>query len=377
MKFTCARESLLDAFQKVAAAVAAKSTKPILSCVKATALDVGDDGLTLVAFDAEVGIRYQIRGVDVREPGSAILPLTLPKILRESYEPEVTVTATDDGAKVRIGASRFETPGYPVLEFPDLPEFASEGNYAEVKAGDLKRLIKLTAYAADKKYSTSRFTLSGILWELSPKLLRFVATDSKRLAVAECEATLHGDAETSPKSSHLVPPKALALLEKNLTDDGELVRVSLGANEAMFQTERATIYTRLIEGRYPPYRDIIAQTRKQANVKVVLPVLPFLGRVKQAAIMAKDEARRIDLTFTDGKVMLAANGVDLGKSDVEMLLPDYTGKAVDVGLDPTFVVEFLRAVEGGEVTLNMNDGNSPLLFKAGDSVSYLVMPLVG
>lgn len=378
MKLTCSREALLRAVQLVSAAVAARTTKPILACIKATAPDVGDDTLVLTAYDTEVGIRYTLKGVDVREAGSAMLAPKFQSILREcEYDPDVGLTANDGAAKVCIGSSKFELPGWPVAEFPDLPEFADKGNYHEATAGDLAGLIRNTQYAADKKDST-RFALSGVLWEVSPKTVRLVATDSKRLAIAEAPATLYGEAETAVKASHLIPSKALALLAANLTDAGELVKVALGANEAMFQTGAAVIYTRLIEGRYPPYRDIIKQTQKQVNKKVTLPVGPFLSRLRQAAIMTDEESKRVTLTFADGKVSFEATGPELGKSEVDMPL-EYDGEAVEVALDPKYVMEFLRAIEKGgpaEVLLEMRDGKVPVLFTAGE-VKNLVMPLSG
>src|SRR5437764_8911423 len=125
MKVTCQRDSLLTACQLVSAAVAARTTKPILSNVKATA---EDDRLTLVAYDTEVGIRYELRGIGVGRAGAAILPITqLTQILRESTDEEVSLDAGDNGTKVKAGTSRFEMPGYPVDEFPDVPAFDDGG----------------------------------------------------------------------------------------------------------------------------------------------------------------------------------------------------------------------------------------------------------
>ena len=375
MKITCARESLLTACQQVSAAVAARTTKPILSNVKAVA---ADDGLTLIAQDMEVGIRYELRGIQVSKAGEAILAVAqLIQILRESSaDTDVTIEANDDGAKVRIGTSKFDMPGYPVAEFPDLPVFDDGGRYHEVTAGELRKMIRRTSFAADKKDST-RFALSGVLWEAEGKIGRLVATDSKRLAVCEGNATLHGPAEAT-KGSHLVPAKTMTLLDRNLTDDGELVRIALRPNEAMFQTERAMIYSRLVEGRYPPYRDILAQTRKQSNVKINLPVESFLSRVRQAAIMTADESKRVDLTFEAGKVTMKARGADTGSSEVVMTLPEYDGPEVSIAFDPQYVIEFLRAIDGEPtVVLEMSDGSKPALFQCGDTYKYLVMPLAG
>ena len=374
MKVTCQRDGLLTACQLVSAAVAARTTKPILSNIKATA---EDDRLTLIAFDTEVGIRYELRGIMVARTGSAILPITqLTQILRESSDESISLDADDNGTKVKAGTSRYEMAGYPVEEFPDIPPFDDGGRYHEITAGVLRTMIRRTAFAADKKDST-RFALSGVLWEAEGKTARLVATDSKRLAVCEGAATLYGPAETT-KGSHLVPAKTMTLLERNLTDDGELVRVGLRPNEAMFQTERAMIYTRLVEGRYPPFRDIIGQTRKQATLKIPLAVDALLSRVRQAAIMTDDESKRVDMTFEPGKITMQARGAETGSSEVEMPLPDYDGPEVKIAFDPQYVTEFLRALEGeATVTLEMSDGTKPALFRCGDGYLYLVMPLAG
>ena len=375
MKVTCQRDGLLTACQLVSAAVAARTTKPILSNIKATA---EDDGLKLVAYDTEVGVRYELHGIGVAKAGSAILPIaSLIQILREHQDDEVALDATDNGVLVKIGTSKYELPGFPVDEFPDLPPFDDGGRYHEVKAGDLRQMIRRTAFAADKKDSGARFALTGVLWEAEGKVARLVATDSKRLAMCEGAATLFGPAETT-KASHLVPGKTMNLLERNLTDDGELVKVGLRPNEAMFQTDRAMIYTRLVEGRYPPYRDIIGQTRKSATQKITLPVDLFLSKVRQAAIATDDDSKRVDMTFEPGKITMQARGTATGSSQVEMPLGEYDGPQVNIAFDPQYLVEFLRALDGEPtVTLEMTDGTKPALFRAGDGYLYLVMPLTG
>lgn len=375
MKVTCQRDSLQTACQLVSAAVAARTTKPILSNVKATA---AGDGLTLVAYDTEVGIRYELRGILVGRPGSAILPISqLTQILRESSDDDISLDADDNGTAVKAGTSRFKMPGYPVDEFPDIPAFDDGGRYHEISAGVLRTMIRRTAFAVDKKDTAARFALTGVLWEADGKVARLVATDSKRLAMCEGPASIYGPPE-NVKGSHLVPAKTMGLLERNLTDDGELVRVALRPNEALFQTDRATIYSRLVEGRYPPYRDIIGQTRKGASVKVPLPVGPFLSRVRQAAIMTDDESKRVEMKFEPGKVSMHAHGAETGSSEVELPLEEYDGPEVEIAFDPQYLVEFLRALESEPtVVLEMSDGTKPALFRCGDAYLYLVMPLAG
>ncbi len=376
MKVTCQRDSLQMACQLVSAAVPAHTTIPALKNIKATALD---DALLLVAYDPTqgVGIRYELRGVTVARAGSCILPKDqLIQILRESGDPDISLDAGKDSIVAKAGG-RYEMLSLDVDEFPDIPAFDDGGRYHEVLASTLRAVIRRTAFAADKKDTTARFALTGVLWEAEGKTTRLVATDTKRLAVCEGPATVYGPADPV-KAVHLVPLKAVGLLERNLLDDTELVRVGLRTNDALFQTAQAMIYTSLVQGKFPPYRDIIARTRKEATQKIALPVDAFLARVRQAAIMTDEDSKRVDMVFEPGLVTMRARGSNTGSSEVSLDLPEYDGPKTEIAFDPSFLIEFLRAVESEPtVTLEMSAGNRAALFQCGDEYSYLVMPLTG
>jgi DNA polymerase-3 subunit beta len=364
------------ACQLVSAAVPAHTTIPALKNIKATA---HDDALLLVAYDPTqgVGIRYELRGITVARAGSCILPKDqLIQILRESTEPDISLDAGKEAVVAKAGG-RYEMLSLDADEFPDIPAFDDGGRYHEVAAGTLKTLIRRTAFSADKKDTTAKFALTGVLWEAEGKTARLVATDTKRLAVAEGPASVYGPPETA-KTLHLVPLKAVNILERNLVDDKELVRVGLRSNDALFQTERAMIYTSLVQGKFPPYRDIIAKTRKEATQKIPLPVVEFLSRVRQAAIMTDEESMRVDMTFEPGKVTMQARGAKTGSSEVSLALPEYEGPKTEIAFDPQYLIEFLRALEDEPtVTLEMSTGTRAALFKCGEQYSYLVMPLTG
>ena len=371
MKVTCVRSGLLGACKLVQGAVAARSTKPILSNLKAIAQD---DALTLMATDLEVGIRYELRGVTVLRAGEAILPAArLASILQETGDGEITLDATAEGTTIKLTGGRYELPGGDPAEFPDVPAFDAGQRYHEVTAGVLRTLIRRTEFAAEKKEST-RWAVTGVLWEATDGQLRLVATDTKRLALTSGPADIHGEAEAKPHS-HLVPLKAVKLLSQTLSDDGERVRVSLRPNMALFQTERAVLHTQLVEGRFPPYRDIIP---KKLAVKLTVGVHDLLGRVRQAAIMTDDESKRVDFAFEPGRAVLTARGAETGSSEVTLDLPDYPGPEVKIAFDPAYLTDMLRAVEGEPTaTLEMTDGTKPAVFRIGDDYTYLVMPLSG
>jgi DNA polymerase-3 subunit beta len=370
MKLTIQRDSLLSACQLVGSAVAARTTKPILAHMKAVAKD---DALVLMGTDTEVGIRYELRGVGVKRAGAAILPPgRLIAILRESADPEVAIEGTDAHTVVKTSTGKFELPAHPADEFPDIPELDAGGYYHEIAAGVLKTMIRRTAFAADKKEGT-RWAVTGVLWEAEKDKARLVATDTKRLAMVEGPAVVHGTPEG--KTPPLIPTKAITLLDRNLGDDAEPIQIALRPNGAMFQTGRWLIHTKLVEGKFPPYKDIIP---KKAMVKVRLDPAAFASRVRQAAIMTDDESKRVDFDFQSGKVTLQARGAETGSSEVELALDGFDGPAVEIAFDPQYLLEMFRAVEGEpSVTLEMTDGQKPAVFRVGDNYLYLVMPMGG
>ena len=366
MKLYCEREALLGDCQLASAAAATRDIKPILRNLKAVA---EGEKCTLMATDLELGIRLEVRSPQVQETGSAILSAAkLTSILRESTDEYLTIEANGDRCVVTGAHNEFEMPGEDPAEFPDIPVFA-EKKHHEVTAGVLRTMIRRTVFAAARE--STRYAMTGVVWDLEGSQCRLVATDSKRLALATGPAKEVGGHDTKG-GSHIVPTKAMALLERNLHDDDELVRVSLRPNEALFQTEKATIYTRLVEGRFPPYKEILP---KKANARIPLKVVPFLTAVRQAAIMTDEESKRVTFNFAAGKLTLAAQGAASGRSKVETEL-EYDGTPIDIAFDPQYLVDMLKVLEAdAPLTLDLIDGTKPALFKSGTEYQYLVMPL--
>ena len=366
MKTISHREGLLAACQVASVAIPARTTKPVLQNLKA----IADDGrFTLMATDLELGIRMEVRGLTVLEPGEAILPAArLTQILREARDEELTIEADAAACTVRGQDVEFEMPSEDPANFPDLPTF-NEEKYHELPAGVLREMIRRTVFAAADE--SARYAMTGVLWELDGGDVTLVATDGRRLALTQGTATPHGGHSTKG-TAPVVPTKAMSLLERNLNDDEEQVCVCLRPNEVLFRTERAVVYSRLVEGRFPSYKDVLP--RKPA-VTVTLPVTPFLAAVRQAAIMTDQESNRVTFTFAGGRLTLKAHGPTTGRSKVEMPVA-YDHKEIAVNFNPQFLVEMLKVLPAdGELLLEMTDGASPALFKHGGNYSYLVMPL--
>jgi DNA polymerase-3 subunit beta len=323
-----------------------------------------------MATDLELGIRLDVCGLTIQEPGEAILPAAkLIAILREARDTTLDIEANSDACVVRGQSLEFEMPSEDPGQFPDLPTF-TEDKYHEISAGSLRDMIRRTLFAVADE--TTRYSMSGVLWELEDSATRLVATDGRRLALTQGLATPSGG-HTTKGHDHVVPTKAMNLLERNLQDgEEEPVKICLRPNEVLFRTGRAVIYSRLVEGRFPDYRQVLP---KKQTVKVTLEAAPFQAAVRQAAIMTDDESKKVTFRFAKNKLTLEASGATTGRSRVELPV-EYDAKPIDIGFNPAFVVDMLKVLPPeAELTLDLIDGTSPALFRSGPGYSYLVMPL--
>lgn len=361
------REGLLAAFQVVSAVAPSRTIKPILQNIKMTA---DTKRTVLLATDIEtVGIRMEVRGVQVEEPGEVLLPCAraLP-IFREARDRDLHLEADEEATMIRTAHSEFELPGEDPAQYPEVPTFTGDG-YHSVKAGPLREMIVRTLFAAATE--SARYAMTGVLWELHGEKCRLVATDGRRLALCDGSAVSHGG-HTTEGQTPVVPTKTMNLLEKNLVDPDEEICIRFGPNDVVFKTNRAEIYGRLVEGRFPPYREVIP---KKTPIKVPLTVGPFLSACRQAAIVTDDESRGVDFEFDDGKLTLKARVADKGRAKVEMPI-SYEAKPIAVTFDPKLLIDLLRILDDDlEISLEMVDGNTAALIKAGTGYQYVVMPL--
>jgi DNA polymerase III subunit beta len=370
MRALCYREGLLSAAQLAVAAVPSKDVKPILKNFKVVA---GDGRCTLMATDLEVGIRLDVQGLTVQEPGEAILPAAkLIQILREARDPELHLEADASACKIRgtASTSEFEMPSEDPALFPDFPSF-NEDRYHEMSAGTLREMIRHTVFAAAAEES-ARLTMTGVLWELEGERARLVATDGRRLAQVDGMATPVGDHSTKGQSP-VVPKKTMNLMERSLQENPEeLVKVCLRPNEVLLHSGRSVIYSRLVDGRFPDYKAVMPKKR---TVRIELPAEEFHTKVRQAAIMTDADSKRVTFTFESGQLALQSQGSASGRSYVQMPL-DYTGSRIDINFNPDYLIELLKVLPADTVlTLDLIDGANPALFRQGDAYTYLVMPM--
>jgi DNA polymerase-3 subunit beta len=366
MKTTCEREKLLHAFQTAASVVPPRSPKPILENVK---LEVRPEKTTVMATDLEIGIRIDMVGFEVEAPGDVVLPIRrFGSILRESSDAKLHLESDEGRTLVRSGQSEWQLPSQNPDEFPAVNPFAEE-RYHQLPARFFRELVRRTIFATDTE--SSRYALGGVLLELGAEQIIGVATDGRRLARQQGPAEAVAGHQTVENT--VVPTRAMQLMERALAENEEQIQLAVGENLVQVKSQRSTIYSRLVEGRYPKWRDVFP--KHSDVVQLEMTVGPFHAAVRQAAIVTTEERRGVDFTFADGKLVLAGHGAEMGESHVELPVP-YEGAELHVKLDPRFVSDFLKVLEPEQTfTMHLRDAESAVVCYTDDGYGYVIMPL--
>ena len=367
MKIVCDREQLLFAFQTAALVVPARTPKSILKNVK---LEVTESVAVLMATDMEVGIRIEVPGVETEVPGNMLAPVgQLGSILRESTDERLRIAADPQAITIQGERSEFQLPAQNADEYPNVAGF-EESAYHEIPARLFRELIRRTLFATEVE--SSRYALGGVLLELEPTRVTAVATDGRRLAKMEGSAQLVGE-KAAEESMTIVPSRAMQLMERAITDLDADVHVATRVNDVLVRSPRTMIYSRLVEGRFPKWRDVLPN--RQNSVRIDIAVGPLYSALRQASIVASEDSRGIDFQFGGGSLVLKGATAQIGQSRVEFPIP-YTGPNVNLTLDHRFVSDFLRVLEPEKsVSLDILDSESAALFTTDDGYGYVVMPL--
>lgn len=367
MKITCNRDRLLAAFQTAATVAAARTSKPILQNVK---MEATDTRVTLTATDLEVGIRVELEDQEVQVPGNALLSVSqFGSILRESNDERIHIESDGQGIRIRGDRSRFRLPSQNPAEFPDFPE-PRDSNYYTLTGRLLRELIRRTLFATDT--DSSRYALGGVLLEFEDEKITAVGTDGRRLAKMEGPITKVGN-PTSGDSMTIVPARSMQLIERAVSDPEQEVKILGRGNDFVVRTASTTIVTRLVEGRFPRWRDVLP--RRSNAVTIELVVGPLLSAVRQAAIVTSADSRGIDLIFGGGQLVISGLTADVGESRIELPI-SYEGSPIELCLDHRYITDFLRVLDADRsLTMNIVDSDSAALCETDDGYGYVVMPL--
>jgi DNA polymerase-3 subunit beta len=366
MRFTISREKLQEGLAAVTASIPAKTTLPVLANIL---VEATEKGIKLSGTDLDIAVTTEV-AADVETPGATTIPAKkLSEIAKELPPAPVKIAAAgEQRVTVDCGRSHFKILGLPRDEFPSLPSVRFNESW-RIRSGDLIKLITHTSFAVSTE--ESRPILNGVLWELRPDMMRMVATNGHRLAKMEIAATSAGETP----SDLIVPPKALEQIKRLFPEDEDL-EIARGDNHLGFRSPFTSVYTRLIEGPYPNYDQVIPRDNDRVAIADRAALASALRRM---SIIASDQTHRIRLSFNAGMLKFSVQTPDLGEAQDELAVR-YTGDPLDIGFNATYLLEILRYIPTDEVRLTFKAPERAATLEPegwSDPAKYLclVMPL--
>jgi DNA polymerase-3 subunit beta len=365
LKLTTKREDLVSKLSIVSRAVSTRAATQALSGVL---LSAAGDRVTLAATDLDLGLETGL-DANVETEGSILLPGRLfAEVARSLPDANVEIESreAEHDVEIRSGGSSFHLRVLPAEDFPKLPRPQDEGAL-RIPAAALEESINLVARAASR--DDMRPVLTGVFVTAAGREMTMVATDSYRLAVkrTELEADLGGELEAN------IPARALRELGRILSAEGagEAV-ISLLPNQAVFQAGSILLSTRLIDGQFPNFRQLLPESYEH---DVRLPRSDFLDVTRRVSQLAQRNAP-LRLSFSSGELTVAAETPDVGDAR-ETMPAAFDGEQLEIGFNPEFLKEGIESVSGDEVLIRLISPLRPGLLEPveGDEFRYLVMPI--
>ena len=360
MKIEIAKDVLLNGIQKVQNVISARATLPILSNIL---VEAQQGKLKLTATDLDIGINCAIP-VDIQEPGIITIPAKrFSDIIKELPDDSVSInTKKNNLIIIETKSCQFKIMGLPYEDFPKLPEF-KEGGVIKLEQAILKEMLCLTSFTVS--LNETRCVLNGILFKINQTNLTLVATDGKRLAVIERKSKQN----TEKDLQIIVPLKTIQELNRNLQEEGELSML-LSNNQVLFDLGSVVIISRLIEGEFPDYQQVIPPA---AENKINVGREQFLLAIRRAALLSTPDYQAVKLEVFKNKLVVSKSTPDIGESREEVTI-EYQGKEIAIGFNPNYLIDVLKNLKEEKIEFELTDTQKPGVIRI-DGYVYIVLPM--
>ena len=365
MKLTIGQEEFITGLQAVQNVVSTRTTLPILSNVLLNAVG---DRLTLTATDLDVTISKTVEAkVDI--DGSFTMPVKkLLSIAREVGGSQIEMDVSKNQCSIKSGSSAYRVNGLPAEEFPPIANFSGQTTI-QMPQDTVKTMLRRTSFAVST--DENRYVLNGLYLSFKENKLTMVATDGRRLALAEEDVELKDD---NPLEV-IVPTKAIQELSRSLGDKGD-VEIQITENQVSFGLKEndgtgSLIVSKLVEGAYPNYKQVIPAESKH---RVTLDKEELFHALRRAEIMTSEKANSVKLTFSENNLTFTANSPEVGESRETMAIK-YNGEETSIAFNPQFFIDPLKALEEDEVHFEFTDQLSPGVVKVKHPFLYVIMPM--
>ena len=362
MKIKVQKETFLKALQKVSNIIGSRTTLPVLANIL---VEAKDNRLTLTTTDLELRLTTTVEAV-VEEPGTTTLPAKkLVGLVSKFHQGEVSITSNENfHAEIKCGTVSITLLGLSPDDFPVAPEFEITRN-VKIKQSELSMILERISYSAGM--DDSRKVLQGILLSIREGKITAVATDGKRLAL--CERPLE-EAPTGEDGDIIITLKSANELKRLIGNDGD-VAIEIGEKQIIFRANETVIVSKLIEGTYPNYRQVIPASFKKT---IELPSDPFVYAIEILSVtLAEASSPNIKLTFDTNKLLFEANSsIGEGSEAIDIV---YEGEKMSASFNPNFLLDPFKHLPAEKVLLKINDVFSQIALESNDGFLYVIMPM--
>jgi DNA polymerase-3 subunit beta len=374
MKISIERRELLKGLQRVQGVVEKRNTMPILSNILMETDK--DKGIALFATDMEISIHGTYPAEVIREGKTTFSARKIYEIVKELPDGPVTLHQEENlWVQIESGKSKFKVAALAADDFPLAPTVKEEISI-RVPAKMLSELFRKTIFSVGE--NDSRYILNGLLINIqsqgSKQTIRFVGTDGHRLAAIEREEF----EQLFPKKKDIdfqavIPRKAIFEMKKLIEKGEEDVILSLAKNQILFKKGDLTLYSRLMEGNYPNYTQVIP---KGNDKSVAVKKWELERAIRRVAILSKEKTHAVHFLFDGDKILLNTQSSELGEAEDEIPAV-YKGEKIGTGFNARYILDILSVIENEEILIELKDPLSPTLFKDPGDKKYLcvVMPI--
>jgi len=373
MKVRIGRDELLTGLQRVQGVVEKRNTMPILSNIL---LEAKQEGAEIIATDLEIGMRGLYKAAVQKTGGITLSARKLYEIIKELPSGDIEITSGENNwTSIQAGKSQFKIVGLPSADYPALPAIEREGLIPLSGAG-LLELIRKTLFAAGD--NDARYILNGLLVTLisadRKTTLRLVGTDGHRLAVAEQDLGKPDGKGVPQEIKAIIPKKAAHEMRRLLEEggDGEPL-IGFTKNLMIFRKSGLLLTSRLMEGNYPNYQQVIP---KESNRRINVNRLELESALRRVSVLSRDKANAVKLSFASGRLSLFSSSPDYGEA-TEDLPARYEGEALNTGFNARYLLDVLGVMDGETLSLQMDNSLSPCLIQEVESPGFkcVVMPI--
>ncbi len=361
MKLQIEKQSLVNGVSIVSKAVPSKTTMPILECIL---IDASGEYIKLIANDTELGIETTVVGA-IDEPGIIAIDASIfGNIVRKLPDGMVTIATDGEKVAIRCGNAKFNILGHDGADFSYLPD-VDHGYGIEVSEFTLKDIIAKTIFSLATNDSNKMMT--GELMEIQDNTLRLVALDGHRISIRKVELK-----ESYNNKKVVVPGKTLSEISKILGSDMEkMVKIYFTDKHAVFEFDSTVVVSRLIEGEYFKVDQMISS---DYEAKITINRQEFLSCLDRSTLLVKEEDKKpIILLVRDGNVEFKISTA-LGSMD-ENIEVEKEGCDLNIGFNPKFLIDALRAISEDQVTIYLLNSRAPAFIRDDSSYCYLVLPV--